>query len=133
MESKVINPYTGRQIKVGGPTYRKLKNKELWPSHLKEIESMEVYQPPNGDHPTGGWSDDAPKRGTERHLLKEQCGDKCFLLPQTESFPICPKCRNGRCICQLDCRGLRSAKIRAHQYHYDKLYQPIDYLIKKKC
>lgn len=61
-----------------------------------------------------GWSADAPKKGRDRHLLREKCGDKCFLIPDREAFPICPRCNDSECNCHIDCRGLTAAKIRAH-------------------
>lgn len=176
----VKNPETGRDIKVGGPTYEKLKvkynlqkipifqkaerfvksapkqrqpSKPLSFERMKQITEMSIYHPDieaaarrvtqphllqrvatykkdqGRGRPTRGWALDAPKRGKERHLLKEKCGDKCFLLPETEGFPICPKC----CTCEIDCRGLTAAKIRAHQYKYTDLYDNIDQLMRVKC
>lgn len=86
---------------------------------------------------TRGWSGTAPHRGHQRHQLKEKCGDKCFLIPATEAFPICPKLGGLSSPhappCQLSCQGLHAAKIRAHQYKYTDLYQSIDKLLKDKC
>lgn len=104
----IKNPLTGRDIKVGGSTYKKLQKM--------------------GGHPTSGWAIDAPKIGKQRHQLKQKCGDECFILPETEKFPICAK--NN---CQIDCRGLISAKIRAHQHKYTNIYDKIDKLIEKNC
>lgn len=174
----VKNPETGRNIKVDGPTYEKLKakynlqnaekfvkkepqkkqpSKPLSDERMKQITEMPVhranievsvqrvkqphlvqrvatYKKDQGrGQPTRGWALDAPKKGKERHLLKKECGDKCFLLPETEGFPICPKCVEGKCSCEIDCRGLMAAKIRAHQYKYTDLYDNIDQLIKTKC
>lgn len=174
----VKNPETGHDIKVGDPTYNKLKDiyplqsaekfvkpvpkqrqpsKSLSAQRIKQMTEMPVYQanideaskrvaPPHlvkrtatyqkdqgRGRPTRGWALDAPKKGRERHLLKEKCGDKCFLLPDTEGFPICPKCVEDQCTCAVDCRGLMAAKIRAHQYKYTDLYDSIDQLLETKC
>lgn len=104
----VTNPYTGRKIMVGGATHRKISR-------------------------TLGWKVDAPKKGSERHMLKQQCGNQCFLKPETEGFPICAKCVNDKCSCKIDCRGLASAKVRAHQYHHEELYDAIDRLQQQHC
>lgn len=73
---------------------------------------------------TRGWLAASPKRGHERHVLRKTCGDKCFLLPGQEKFPICPSCLDPTCNnCIPDCRGIAAAKIRAAQYHYENVYQ----------
>ena len=131
----IVNPQTGRKIKVGGPTYMKIKDRYNWDFVTPLSKKPEPTQvaPKRRGSVTRGWAEDAPKRGYPRHLLKEQCGDKCFLMPETEKFPICPKCIGKKCSCQIDCRGLYSAKIRAHQYKYTNLYNEIDNLIKENC
>ena len=154
----VVNPKTGRHIKVGGPTYSKLVDiyqlesapnimksapKAKYPSqpvpkkHMQAMSQMPLHQyqqsTGKGKH-TRGWGEVAPKRGQQRHLLKEKCGDKCFLMPEQEAFPICPKCSNQGCQCQIDCRGLTSAKIRAAQYKYHDVANAAKILEKKvKC
>lgn len=73
---------------------------------------------------TKGWKEDAPKKGYERHMLKKKCGDECFMLPQEEKFPICPKLGIGK-DCQIDSRALTAAKIRAKQHGYDQVYERV--------
>jgi hypothetical protein len=75
-----------------------------------------------------GWSGEKPQRGTERHRMKKKCGSRCFLLPKSEKFPICPKSS-----CTPTCRGISGAKARSHQHKYTKLYSKIDRLQKKYC
>ena len=117
----IINPETGRQIRVGGTTYNKIiKDHELRPKKPTK-------------NSTKGWSKDAPKKGTQRHILNEKCGSACFLLPKTEAFPICPRCDGDHCQCKIDCRGLTAAKIRAHQYKYVDLYDTIQRLEMTHC
>ena len=103
--SYMINPETGRKIKVGGPTYIKL-----------------------GMTGTRGWREASPKRGKEREELKKKCGEKCFLLPQQNKFPIC---RPDSCV--PDCRGILSAKIRARQYNYENIAIMAQQLQNKLC
>lgn len=162
MERYVQNPETGKLIKVGGPTFQKLKNKyplesapqirkkaQLPLHHMNMTQALEKSHQPHiirklkqeipkaerkegRGHRTRGWVGMAPQRGRERHLLKQKCGDKCFLIPESEAFPICPKCSQDKCSCQLSCQGLMAAKIRAHQYKYTALY-PIISQLEKKC
>lgn len=175
--SYIKNPISGRDIKVGGPTYEKLKvqyqlqkaerftkalprrrysSGPMPEEQLRRLRRLSVYSPDieaasrevtqpylirraasykrgGRGSSTRGWALDAPKRGVERHQLKQQCGNRCFLLPEEEAFPICPRCRGDKCACKADCRGITAAKVRAHQYKYENLYEPIDSLLASKC
>lgn len=122
----VINPVTGRKIKVNGPTYQKLKDQG-------RLDTIFPKASDGRGSRLRGWAVDSPKRGEDRHRLKHQCGNQCFLIPDREAFPICPRCAGDRCSCQVDCRGLMAAKVRAHQYHYTDLYKTIDQLERDKC
>ena len=101
----VINPNTGRKIKVGGKTYNQVFGKS-------------ERKPSGRGSATRGWKEDAPKRGKEREELLSKCGDGCFLLPSELKFPICAACKMGKCDCTPDRRGVISARIRASQYGY---------------
>lgn len=61
----VMNPNTGRMIRINGPTWNKLQTKK-------------------------GWSKLSPNKSQRREML-DMCGDKCFLLPREKKFPICAK------------------------------------------
>jgi hypothetical protein len=82
---------------------------------------------------TRGWRASMPSKGRERHELKEKCGDKCFLLPGEEKFPICPSPRltQGQSPCQIDCRGLVAAKARAREYKYEDVASKAEELLKE--
>jgi hypothetical protein len=69
---------------------------------------------------TRGWAARAPTKGKERHQLHAECGDKCFLNPEQEKFPICasPRTTGGKSKCEIDLGGLQSAYNRAKQYGY---------------
>jgi hypothetical protein len=110
----IKNPITGRLIKIDGPTYKKL-------SHTHDFSLTSSSR-------TRGWHDAAPRKGKERHELKKRCGNKCFLKPENEGFPICKKCSAVICDCKTDCRGVAAAKIRAHQYKHVEIYDIIDKL-----
>ena len=58
---------------------------------------------------TRGWRALAPQKGHDRHQLMAECGNACFLRPDNEGFPICPKCQFGdeKCICALICKGIQ--------------------------
>ncbi len=71
---------------------------------------------------TRGWAAAAPQRGREREALMAECGDECFLLPGRRGFPVCAALREGRG-CAVDCRGVTSAKVRAAQWKYPRVYQ----------
>lgn len=106
---------------------------ENLPPHLEKRK--QTYKSPSEGRGsrTRGWSLDKPKRGSERHLLRQKCGDACFLIPERESFPICAKCQSAEnCACEIDCRGVNAAKVRAKQWKYTNLYQTIDKLQKDK-
>lgn len=101
------------------------------PPHL--IRRAQTYKSSNEGRGsrTRRWRVDAPQRGTPRKLLKSKCGDKCFLKPETLAFPVCPKLGIGR-DCNIDCRGVASAKVRAHQWKHPELYDKIEQL-EREC
>jgi len=82
---------------------------------------------------TRGWSSRAPTRGKERHQLHSECGDKCFLLPESEKFPICasPRTTGGKSVCEIDCGGVLSAKIRAKQWGYEEVAKKAEKILEK--
>lgn len=61
---------------------------------------------------TGVWHDIAPKKGAERNALKAKCGGACFLRPEDNGYPICPKLGVGA-DCQVSCEGLAAANSRS--------------------
>lgn len=130
-EKVITNPKTGRDITVDGPTYKKLLKAKIItgnepkrnrkapqpkvskaeaaadPAHIARIKALVRSTGPQTIQ-AKGWGDIGPKRGKEREALKKKCGDGCFLRPQDNAFPICPKDT-----CAVDCRGLAAAKNRA--------------------
>jgi hypothetical protein len=63
-----------------------------------------------------GWKAAAPQRGKQRQALQKRCGNKCFLRPVDLGYPICQKCDDDTCTCELDCRGLRAAYAYARKF-----------------
>jgi len=145
--SYVVNPKTGRDIKVGGPTYEKLKKSAHYKnklshqkSHRKSThhtkgtraaaKSLDRTKATHAGHGMGrggdtrGWS--PPRRVSQRRALAEKCGTKCFLKPPT-GFPVCDK------NCKIDCRGVISARIRAAQNKYKDVESAAKYLERKHC
>ena len=45
-------------------------------------------------------------------------GNKCFLLPDQEKFPICRALSENSPHCEIDPRAIQTAKQRAMQYRY---------------
>lgn len=76
--------------------------------------------------PTRGWGILSPTR-RERHSLKEKCGNKAFLLPDQEKFPV----QNNKC--EYVCQGIQAAKNRACQYGYYDVAEKADRLAVKHC
>lgn len=148
LTNKIINPLTGRLIIVNGPTYKELikngydlssekkvkgKKPQKQYSDTPNHEIDDILEMPRGKinikgNKTRGWGDVAPKRGRERKTLHNKCGDKCFLRPESLSFPICP--RNE---CEIDCRGVSSAHIRAAQWKYKNIRDMAIVIKDKKC
>ena len=79
---------------------------------------------------TRGWAAAAPQKGTERHRLKNECGEVCFLKPDSEGFPICAALREGQG-CKVDCRGVTAARVRAAQWKYPKVSKTAEALERK--
>ena len=77
------------------------------------------------------WGRRAPKRGKAREKLYKECGRKCFLLPSERKFPVCPSCRNSRCTCKPDCKGLIAAIIRGNQHGYPNVVRRAKRMYKK--
>ena len=112
----VINPKTGRRVKVGGKTHKQMSSRSKTIKKSKRGEGR-------GSR-TRGWAAMAPQRGKERTKLSQKCGSKCFLMPKEKKFPICAS------KCNVSCRGLLSAKIRASQYKYKGVAQKATKLMK---
>lgn len=159
---KVINPYTGRKIKVGGPTHKKLMSEKRGRSRSRSPKRLGKATPsplrktlsktprsrkakrrgllvmiaregsPRGAR-TRGWRAASPQRGRERQTLMAKCGKECFLQPESLGFPICPAPREGKG-CKVDCRGLTAAYIRAKQYKHESIAKKAKSLMEKyKC
>lgn len=85
--------------------------------HLREISSLPIDQ--HGYSGSGrGWGKVKPKRGRERRVLYETCGRRCFFQPDSTTpgksgYPVCRslgKVRPKDPQCQLDCRGIQTAR-----------------------
>ena len=86
----------------------------------------------NKNSPTRGWAAMSPQRGTERHLLKEKCGNKAFLIPDEEKFPVMPALRVSD-DCEYSCQGINSAIVRACQYNYLDVAEKAQKLGEQHC
>lgn len=79
----VINPKTGRLIKVGGPTYQKLMRSK-WADQLRDT-SMEISAPSNSKK---GCSNKGKYKGVPKEMF---CGSEGGSCPET--FPANTKKR----------------------------------------
>lgn len=157
---RVVNPLTGRWITVGSATYWDAVAEGYTLSDMRRAGSRQRPRPQRRRSPssgvrsirgmtdmrvargstsgrgqggrTRGWAEDAPRRGNPRHAVMDKCGRQCFLDPDNEGFPVCSRLGLGQ-DCQLDCRGLYAAKVRAGQWKYDNVYDKADQLIRRKC
>lgn len=157
MDPYILNPKTGKYIKVDGPTYQKLlkssyaseikrakvvlrespsshqhyKGKTITPSNVT-IPKSNIKQTLGRGGKTKGWKNDAPKRGAERTALKSKCGEECFLKPDENGFPICAALqKGGKNNCKVDCRGIIAAKVRSGQWDYEDVHEAAMILSKK--
>ena len=115
----------------------------IMPTHsiyfkIPEKNSSRKYKWATRNIPHGAFCLLSPAKGPARHALKKRCGTKCFLLPETEKFPICRALNMSGSTrstpCQIDCQGLRAAKSRARQWHYAAVGLKADRLLaRQKC
>lgn len=117
------------------PTLEETLKNTKQPSKRAKIEEMireKRYEEGRGIK-TRGWLARAPTRGKERHQLHAECGDKCFLLPESEKFPICasPRVTGGKSVCEIDCAGVQSALIRSKQWKYDEVSKKAEKILEK--
>ena len=120
--AKNIRDIKGLSIAKPGPLEEDLKNiSHSRPALRQHVKHLIKNQHDGRGSATRGWSAIKPQHGKERHELKKECGDKCFLKPETEQFPICPKLTSSDFKCKIDRRGLQSAYNRARQYKYENI------------
>lgn len=132
-----INPRTNKRIKKGGPTYNALIKKGTALKKATPKKAISKKTPKKATRHVGrggltkGWRSAAPKKGAERAALRRNCGSGCYLLPELLKFPVCARCRGEVCSCRPDCRGIRSAEIRAKQRGYTEVAKKAIALKKK--
>ena len=126
---KVRNPITGRLIKKGSALYIKLLNEGKLSRKAKVEKVVPVFKPPKNykiskefkkypvDKEEVAWGTKKPGLVGERKYIKENCGDSCFLIPETNKFPIC----NKTLPCTYNCRGIKAASSRAGEFKYKKV------------
>ena len=117
----VINPYTGRKIKIGGATYKSMPQSiqnSVQIANLNQNSSVNKFL----------WRDICPYSQSEREEVAKKCtSEKCFLRPKTLGYPVCPKIKislkrtntkegNNTKECQPHCLGINAAYKRARQY-----------------
>jgi len=65
-----------------------------------------------------------------KHNLKEQCGDKAFLDPKNEKYPVV---KPGDSSCNINCKQAHAAYVRARQWKAEDIAQKAVQLLKSKC
>lgn len=119
---------TPEKIKLAGLS----KKVYLSPSKKKKLSALKKNVGEGRGSRTRGWSVLAPQHGRQRHELKAECGNKCFLDPVNEKFPVCARHDINK-KCEISCRGITAAKVRARQYGYEDIYRKAEKLEKKYC
>ncbi len=112
------------KIRATMPATRKYK--------IQQLEKVMKNRNKGRGSPTRGWDSMSPQKGTERHLLKEKCGNKAFLMPEEEKFPVMPALRVSD-KCEYSCQGINSAIVRACQYNYLDVAEKAQKLGEKHC
>jgi hypothetical protein len=111
--SLLLSGYQRKQKKQNAETKSKPKSQKAGQGQKASQQELALKTPSN---PSYGWSLRSPQKGKERHLLMTKCGQKCFLVPNTEGFPVCAKYNSENPKCAVDCGGVLSAYRRARQY-----------------
>lgn len=93
--------------------------------HLQEMAQLPLnpgsHTQPGRGGKTRGWGKVKPSRGTARRELYQKCGRRCFFKPNDTTpgksgYPICPKLSGNHPKCQLDCRGIQTARQYASRF-----------------
>lgn len=134
METLVKNPETGRWIKKGGTVYNNLKEKGVKISQKqtkqrrsfvpKDIQQknvpIEINRQFSIDKSSTKWQEKKPTLKNQRKVVKDKCGESCFLIPESLKFPICNKVSNKQ-ECSYNCRGIKAAAARAGEWKYNNV------------
>ena len=139
-ETFVRNPQTGRPIKVGGPTYNRLKEQNKQIQQQKKIQKSKFRASDDDlvssvirlgrnkrvDYGTESWESKKTKTKKEREEVLRKYGKSCFLIPDKLKFPICNKSDGA-----YNCKGLKAASSRAGQWGYKKVLEKSKKITKK--
>jgi hypothetical protein len=131
-ETYVRNPETGRLIKVGGPTYNRLKKQKKQIKQQNKIQKakfeasdddlvssyIKLRKNKKVDYGNESWESKKPKTKKEREEVLNKYGRSCFLIPDKLKFPICNKSDGA-----YNCKGLKAASSRAGQWGYKKVLE----------
>lgn len=93
------------------------------------LPNQDYVQPADSSSPTRGWKQLAPRNISDRRILRDKCGDDCFLMPGELKFPICSKEMD----CKPNCSGILAAKVRANQWDYPIVAEKADRLYRENC
>lgn len=128
---KVRNPLSGRLIAKGSTLHRELLENQKISKQAPVEKKVKAFQPPKDyhvpqtfqdfpiDRQDVSWGSKKPSSVGERRFIHENCGDSCFLIPETNKFPIC----NKTLPCTYNCRGIKAASSRAGEFKYTKVLE----------
>jgi len=104
---------------IGGKVKRKspIKKKRISSKKSKKSQTKRKSSPKKQKKPEEWtkWSQIAPKTKAQRQQLIQICGSTCFLMPNKLKFPVCTP------DCNVSCKGLIAARVRARQWNYPEV------------
>jgi hypothetical protein len=131
-EVKAVKAVKAPQLLYNGPALP-LSQSSLPPYLVRRQKQLLEGNARSLANPSYGWKLRSPQRGSARHLLHEKCGNKCFLQPEREGFPVCAKYELTAPSCKFDCGGISTAYRRALQYKYPLVAKKAKALSKILC
>ena len=112
---------------LGGKLKRKSpkkSKKKISPKKVRKSPTKKQKKPEEWTK----WSQIAPKTKAQRQQLIQICGSTCFLMPNELKFPVCTP------DCEVSCKGLIAARIRARQWNYPEVDKKVsEYYKKANC
>jgi hypothetical protein len=120
------------------------QSQSTWPTYRNRSAEKAIQNWSQGQGSRSrGWGAMYPRKGHERQLLRQVCGDKCFLAPSTLGFPICaalppeitsrddPRFRPEMCFPVS--QGVEAAYVRARQWKHQDIAEQAQALLQHLC
>ncbi|MHB1952383.1 MAG: hypothetical protein ACYCOU_01425 [Sulfobacillus sp.] len=140
----ITSPETGRPVKIGSRTYKQLEvrydNLDKLPRLIPVYRMSQKVAIPDQNEiwkkmgtNWSPWPESAPLTPRQRRLLRRDCGDGCFLLPESLGFPVCGHCDGRSCACKINCRALEDLQTRAAEAADQRLLEATARLYRNRC